>query len=78
MSKEDAWSAERREALNAELAPDLDELDEYGGGDYGLVDHVGTLLYEIEQKLSKKQDNLKRPAFQEEFAKIVSGWRELK
>lgn len=41
-------------ALWSELAPDLDELDEYGGGDYGLVDHVGTLLYEIEQKLSKK------------------------
>jgi hypothetical protein len=41
-------------ALWSELAPDLDELDEYGGGDYGLEDHVATLLYEIEQKLSKR------------------------
>lgn len=24
-----------------------------------------------------KQDNLKRPSFQEEFAKVIPGWREL-
>ena len=52
-------------ALWSELAPDLDELDEYGGGDYGLVDHVGTLLYEIEQKLSKK--NRIEPRFRHEL-----------
>ena len=28
--------------------------------------------------INVKQDNAKRPAYQEEFAKVVSGWRELK
>ncbi len=42
-------------ALWSELVPDLDELDDYGGGDYGLADHVATLLYNIEQKLSRKK-----------------------
>jgi hypothetical protein len=40
-------------ALWAELEPDLAELDEYGGGDYGLDEHVGDLLYQIQEKLSK-------------------------
>ncbi len=42
-------------ALWSELAPDLDELDDYGGGDYGTVDHVADLLYKIQQKLSQKK-----------------------
>lgn len=42
-------------SLWSELAPDLDELDEYGGGYYGMVDHVSSLLYEIKKKLSGKQ-----------------------
>src|SRR5208282_4313889 len=31
--------------LWSELAPDLDDLNEYGGGDDGMVDHVDSLLY---------------------------------
>lgn len=42
-------------ALWAELAPDLDELDQYGGGDYGVDIHVSSLLQEITQTLSQKK-----------------------
>ena len=40
-------------ALWGELEPDLEELDDYGGGDYELVDSVSDLLDEIVQKLTK-------------------------
>jgi len=40
--------------LWSELAPDLYELNEYGGGDYGMEDHVAGLLYEIQEKLDGK------------------------
>lgn len=46
---------ERLLALWAELAPDLDELDDYGGGDYDADAHVSGLLHEIEQALSRKK-----------------------
>jgi len=39
----------------AELAPDLDELDAYGGGDYDTDLHVSSLLQEIAQALSRKK-----------------------
>lgn len=42
-------------ALWGELEPDLEELDDYGGGDYSLVDHVSDLLIEITKKLATKQ-----------------------
>ena len=42
-------------ALWSELALDLDELDEYGGGDYGVQDDVSSLLYEVEKRLAGKQ-----------------------
>lgn len=46
---------ERLLALWDELAPDLDDLDAYGGGDYGVDCHVAGLLHEIEQALSRKK-----------------------
>lgn len=53
---EDAVSVgESMFALWMELEPDLSELDEYGGGDYGLVAHVGDLLYELYEKLGKSK-----------------------
>ena len=42
-------------ALWAELAPDLDELDTYGGGDYEAAFQVSSLLQEIAQALSRKK-----------------------
>ena len=38
-------------ALWFELAPDLEELDEYGGGDYAISDHVAELLSQIQERL---------------------------
>lgn len=46
------------EALSAlwdELEFDLSELDEYGGGDYSIENHVGLLLYDLSEKLRKKK-----------------------
>ncbi len=41
-------------ALWSELAPDLDELDSYGGGDYATEDLVAELLDQIQERLEKK------------------------
>lgn len=43
------------QALWAELVADLDELNEYGGGDYDAEANVYTLLQEIEQALCLKK-----------------------
>ena len=42
-------------ALWSELAPDLDELDDYGGGDYATGNHVAELLYQIRTQLDSKK-----------------------
>ncbi|MBW1911422.1 MAG: hypothetical protein JRJ11_18090 [Deltaproteobacteria bacterium] len=42
-------------ALWNELEFDLSELDEYGGGDYSVENHVGVLLYDLSEKLLKKE-----------------------
>ena len=41
-------------ALWSELAPDLDELDSYGGGDYGTEDIVAELLDQIRERIDTK------------------------
>lgn len=53
--KQKQSAGERLLALWAELAPGLDDLDEYGGGDYDADTHVSSLLHEIEQALSRKK-----------------------
>ena len=40
-------------ALWSELAPDLSELDDYGGGDYATGDRVAELLYQIQRSLCR-------------------------
>lgn len=45
-------------ALWSELSPDLAELDEYGGGDYALQDHVDDLLSQIQKLLRSKKIEL--------------------
>ncbi|KAF0218356.1 MAG: hypothetical protein FD174_2973 [Geobacteraceae bacterium] len=42
-------------ALWWELHPDLEELDDCGGGDYGTEDHVAGLMCDIQRKLAGKQ-----------------------
>jgi hypothetical protein len=42
-------------ALWSELAPDLGDLDDYGGGDYATEDHVAELLDQIRKQLDSKK-----------------------
>ena len=42
-------------ALWSELAPDLEDLDMHGGGDYGTQDHVAELLDQIRERLESKE-----------------------
>jgi hypothetical protein len=44
-------------ALWSELAPDLEELDSYGGGDYATQDLVAELLDQIRERLEAKNVN---------------------
>ncbi|MES9829409.1 MAG: hypothetical protein ABW201_14175 [Candidatus Thiodiazotropha sp.] len=54
-SRKKQSEGEKLLALWAELAPNLDELDAYGGGDYDIDIHVSSLLQEIAQALSRKK-----------------------
>ncbi|MBU1058966.1 MAG: hypothetical protein KJ804_11685 [Proteobacteria bacterium] len=42
-------------ALWSELAPDLEELDDYGGGDYATTDHVADLLDQVRERLDSQK-----------------------
>ncbi len=42
-------------ALWSELVPDLEELDDYGGGDYATSDHVAELLDQIRERLDSQK-----------------------
>ena len=42
-------------ALWSELAPDLEDLDMHGGGDYGIEDDVAELLDQIRERLESKE-----------------------
>ena len=54
-SQQQQSEGEKLLALWAELAPDLDELDAYGGGDDDADFRVSSLLQEIAQALSRKK-----------------------
>lgn len=54
-SRKKQSEGEKLLALWSEIAPDLDELDTYGGGDYDADIHVSSLLQEITQALSRKK-----------------------
>jgi len=60
LSSEDRKVSDGEAALLlwSELAPELEGLNEYGGGDYEMVNHVADLLYEIQEKLSGKNIDL--------------------
>ncbi len=62
-------------ALWAELSPDLEELDSYGGRDYGKANHVATLLYDIQKKLNgrKVDKKIRREVLEKVLPFIVSG-----
>jgi hypothetical protein len=42
-------------ALWSELEPDLEELDDYGGGDYATSDHVADLLNQVRERLDSRK-----------------------
>ncbi len=67
--------AEEIMSLWLELEPDLAELDEYGGGNYTVENHVGSLLYELEEKLRKENIPLesRRALLDEVLVYIESG-----
>src|SRR5207244_100926 len=66
---DEAWT------LWDELEPDLEELDAYGGGEDAVVDRVGELLYQLQQKLEERTSprNLRRELLDEVVEYIRRG-----
>lgn len=62
-------------ALWAELSPDLEELDGYGGGPEEMENSVADLLYDIEKRLNGKlvEEKLRRALLDEVLPFIISG-----
>ena len=62
-------------ALWEELYPDLEAMDDCGGGDYDVVDHVGDLLGEIREKLAagNVSHEVRQELLEEILAFIKSG-----
>jgi hypothetical protein len=62
-------------ALWSELAPDLSELDDYGGGDYATEDHVAELLDQIRTQFDSKkvESDLRREILGRVLPYIESG-----
>jgi hypothetical protein len=62
-------------ALWLEVEPELSDLDEYGGGDYGITEDVGDGLYELYEKLKEitLTDEDKEYLFDEVIGYIKSG-----
>ena len=62
-------------ALWSELLPDLDELDNYGGGDYSVTDHVASLLVQIHEKLAtgRIEGEVRRELLEEVLPFIKTG-----
>ncbi len=62
-------------ALWAELSPDLEELDGYGGGPEDVANNVGDLLYDIEKRLNGKlvEEKFRRALLDEVLPFIISG-----
>ncbi|MDO9528618.1 MAG: hypothetical protein Q7J27_05585 [Syntrophales bacterium] len=63
-------SGEAMLALWMELEPDLSDMNEYGGGDYGTVDHVSGLLYDLTEML--QEDRIPREYRQELLDDILT------
>jgi hypothetical protein len=62
-------------ALWRELRPELQDLDEYGGGYYSVQDHVSDLLQQVEKRLTdgKIDEDARRELLEEVLPFIESG-----